>query len=125
MTIIISNTNPNEFKNNINSVMTEITNWFQSNILTMNCNKTHFMQFLIKKQNERKIQIVAPNLINTNINSTKFLGLIIDNSLSWKDHIAALTSKLNKAHYAIMSMKPFLSVDILRMIYFSYIHSVM
>ena len=32
MTIIISNTNPEEFKNNINSVMTEITNWFQSNL---------------------------------------------------------------------------------------------
>ena len=48
-TIIISNTNPEEFKNNINSVMTEITNWFQSNLLTMNYNKTHFMQFLTKK----------------------------------------------------------------------------
>jgi len=124
-TIIISNANPEEFKNNINSVMTEITCWFQSNLLTMNCNKTHFMQFLTEKQNERKIQIVAPNSINTNINSTKFLGLIIHNSLSWKDHIAALTSKLNKARYAIMSIKSFLCVDILRMIYFSYVHSVM
>jgi len=124
-TIIISNTNPKLFKNNINSVMTEITNWFQSNVLTLNCTKTHFMQFLTKKQNERKIQIIAPNSINTNINSIKFLGLIIDNSLLWKDHIAALTSKLNKARYAIRSIKLFLSVDILRMIYFSYVHSVM
>jgi len=107
MTIIISNTNPKEFKNNINSVMPEITNWFQSNLLTLNCNKTHFMQFLTKKQTERTIQITAPNSINTNSNSTKFLGLIIDNSLSWKDHIAALTSKLNKACYAIRSIKPF------------------
>jgi len=32
--IIISNTNPEEFKNYINSVMTKITNWFQSNLLT-------------------------------------------------------------------------------------------
>jgi len=106
-TIVISNTNPEEFKNNINSVMTEITKWFQHNLLTLNCNTTHFMQFLIKKQNERKIQIIAPNSINTNINSTKFLGLITDNSLSWEDHIAALTSKLNKASYAIRSIKPF------------------
>ena len=94
--IIVSNTNPDEFKNNINSVMTEIT-WFQSNLLTLNCNKTHFMQFLTKKQNEIKIQIIAPNSIKTNINSTKFFGLIIDNTLSWRDHIVALTSKLNKA----------------------------
>jgi len=106
-TIIISNTNPEEFKNNINSVMTEITNWFRSNLLTLNCNKTYFRQFVTKKQNERKIQIIAPNSINTNLNSTKFLGLIIDNSLSWRDHIAALASKLNKACYAIRSIKPF------------------
>jgi len=123
--IIISTTDPKEFKNNINSVMTEITNWFQSNLLTLNSNKTHFMQFLTKKQNERKIQIIAPNSIKTIISSTKFLGLIIDNTLSWKDHIAALTSKVNKACYAIIVIKPFMSVDILRMIYFSYVHSVM
>jgi len=83
------------------------------------------MQFFTKKQNERKIQIIAPNSINNNINSTKFLGLIIDNSLSWEDHIAALTSKLNKAYYAIRSIKPSLSVDTLRMICFSYVQSVM
>ena len=105
--------------------MTKITNWFQSNLLTLNCNKTHFMQFLTEKQNERKIQIIAHNSIKTNINSTKFLGLIIYNTLSWKDHIAALTSKVNKACYAIIVIKPFMSVDILRMIYFSYVHSVM
>jgi len=51
--------------------------------------------------------------------------LIIDNSLSWKDHIAALTSKLNKACHAIRSIKPFLPVDIFRIIYFSYVHSLM
>jgi len=32
--IIISNTIPEEFKNNINSVMTEIINWFQSTFST-------------------------------------------------------------------------------------------
>jgi len=47
--VIISNTNPEEFKNNINSVITKITDWFQSNLLTLNCNKTYFMQFLTKE----------------------------------------------------------------------------
>jgi len=45
--------------------------------------------------------------------------------VSWKDHIAVLTSKLNKACCAIKAIKPFMSVDILRMIHFSYVHSVM
>jgi len=49
MSIIISNTNPEEFNNNINSVMTETIHFFQSNFLTLDCNKTHFLQFLTKK----------------------------------------------------------------------------
>ena len=48
--IIISNTNPEEFKNKINSVMTETINWFQCNLLTFNNNKTHFFQFLTKNK---------------------------------------------------------------------------
>jgi hypothetical protein len=80
---------------------------------------------LTKKQNEIKIQIIALNSIITNTNSTKFLGLIIDNILSWKDHIAALTPKLNKACYAIRATNPLMTLDVLRTIHFSYVHSVM
>src|SRR5215510_11988083 len=53
--IIVSNTNPEKFKKSINSVMTEITDWLQSNLLTLNCNKTIFLQFLTKKNKEIKI----------------------------------------------------------------------
>jgi len=105
--------------------MTEITSWFQSNLLSLNYNKTCFMQFWTKKQNEGKIQILVHNSINSNINSTKFLSLIINNSLSWKDHITAIMSKLNKACYSIRFLKPFLTMSTLRMIYFSYAHSVL
>jgi hypothetical protein len=93
-------------------------------LLTLNCNKTRFLQFLTKKKNEIKILIIASNSLIPNINSTKFLGLIIDNTLSWKDQIAELTTKLNKACYAIRAIKPFMSLDILITIYFSYVHSV-
>jgi hypothetical protein len=123
--IIILNTNPEEFKNIINSVMTEITDWFQSNLLTLlNGNKTNFLQFLTKKNKEIKIQIIVSNSVITNINSTKFLGLIIDRTLSWSDQIVALTSKLNKACYAIRAVKSCMSLDVLRTIYFSCVHSV-
>jgi len=43
MSIIISDTNPEEFTNTINSVMTEIMDWFQSNLLTLNFDKTTFL----------------------------------------------------------------------------------
>ena len=111
MSTIISNTSPEEFKSNISLVLIETISWFQSNLLTLNCDKTHFLQFLTKKHNEIKMQIISSSTIITNINSTKFLGLIIDSTLSWKDRITRLTSKLNKACYAIRAIKPFMSLD--------------
>ena len=95
--IVISNINLEEFKSNIKLVVNQTINWFQSNLLSLNCNKTHLLQFLTKKQNEMKIQIMASNSIITNINSTKFLGLTIDSTLSWRELISCLTSILNKA----------------------------
>jgi hypothetical protein len=86
--IVISNTSPEEFKSNITLVLNETMNWFQSNFLTLNCDKT-----------ATKMQIISSNTIITNINSTKFLGLTIDSTLSRKDHITGLTSKLNKAFF--------------------------
>ena len=118
--IIIFNSNTEEFKTNINSVMTEIINWFQSNLLTLNCDRTYFLQFLSKKQNEIKIHIIASNLIITSIKNTKFLCLIIESTLSWRDHIVGLTSKLNKTCYAIRAIKHFIPLDVLRKIYFPY-----
>ena len=123
--IIISNTDLQEFKHNIDVVLQETNNWFNSNLLTLNYNKTHFLQFFVKKQNEIKIQIMTSNTILTNINSTKFLGLTIDNTLSWRQHIASLTTKLNKACFAIRAIQPFMTSRVLKMVYFSYFHSIM
>jgi hypothetical protein len=98
-------------------------NWFQSNLLTLNCNKTHFLQFLTKKNNEIQILIVSSNSVITNLNSTTFLGLTIDSTLSRKNHIPEFTSKLNC--YTIRTIKPFIIFNVLRTVYFYYFHSVM
>jgi hypothetical protein len=60
-----------------------------------------------------------------NSTNTKFLGLIIDDSLSWKDHIDQMTSKLNTACFVIRTLQSILSQETLRMVYFAYVHSTM
>jgi len=47
----------------------------------------------------------------------------MDAFLFWKYHIEELKSKLNKARYAIRSVKPFMSLEEVRMTYFSYVYS--
>jgi hypothetical protein len=47
-----------------------------------------------------------------NTYNTKFLGLIVDSSLSWEVHIYELTAKLNKASYATRPNEPSMSSEV-------------
>jgi hypothetical protein len=46
--MIILKLNPVEFKSNIDAVLTITNNWFHSNLLRLNYDKTYFLQFLTK-----------------------------------------------------------------------------
>jgi len=63
------------------------------------------------------------NRIN-NVYYTKFLGLTLDVTLSWKPHIDQLISKRNSARYVIRSLKSIISLENLRTIYFSSVHPI-
>jgi hypothetical protein len=121
--IIIADPTPTEFKKNINQLLIETNKWFQSNMLYLNYEKTHFMQFLTNKKKEIDIQVSFANRHIISISKTKFLGLTIDTSVFGEEHIKELTSKPNKACYAIRLIKPIVSLKILIMIYFCYVQS--
>ena len=76
--IIIENVNLDEFKIGLQSAVNETMKWFQSNLLSINYKKTHLLQFLTKQYKKLNVQIVALYSIIANVNSTKFLGLIIN-----------------------------------------------
>ena len=60
----------------------------------------------------------------TSSTNTKFLGLTIEEMLSWKCHINQILSRLSSACYAIRVIAPLMTEDILRMIYHAYVHSI-
>jgi hypothetical protein len=55
---------------------------------------------------------------------TKFLGIHVDSKLSWKIHIEQIIHKLSAACYAMRSIKPFMSQETLKMVYYAYFHSI-
>ena len=88
----------------------------------LNYDKTCFLQFLTKTDQEINMDVSFGNRKIATAQSLKFFVLTIDTSLTWKHRIGELTSRLNKACYAIRSIKPFMSLDALRSTYFSYVH---
>jgi hypothetical protein len=91
----------------------------------LNFDKTYFIQFTNKSTCSSGIQITYEDRKISSVNETKFLGLIINNNLTWKTHIEFIKSKLSSACYAVRSVKPFLTIRTLKMIYYSCFHSVM
>jgi hypothetical protein len=57
--------------------------------------------------------------------NTDFLGIILDNTVHWNQHIDAHIIELNVACYAIRTLKHMMPQEILLRVYFSYSHSVM
>jgi hypothetical protein len=62
-------------------------------------------------------------ILQTNL--VKFLGITVDNTLSWTQHIGTIIPKLNKVCYIIRRSKLYLSNDTIKMVYYAFFHSVM
>jgi hypothetical protein len=60
-----------------------------------------------------------------NICNIIYLGLTLDKTFSWKTQIDRVVPKLSSICFAITTIKPFLSRESLRMVYYSYLHSIM
>ena len=56
-------------------------------------------------------------------NVTKFLGLLIDEHLSWKQHIDMVSSKISKSIGILYKSRDVLSKQCLKQLYFPFIHN--
>jgi hypothetical protein len=86
--------------------------------------KTHLLQFYTKIGQIMDLEVHYENKQITAVNTIKFLGLIIDSTLSWKQHIDSIILKLHRACFAIRQVKPYMALEALKTIYFSYFHSI-
>ena len=94
----------NEIENILNDELNEIVKWLKVNKLTLNVDKTQCMLFTRKKCNT-KLSIKIENSFITQVTKTKFLGIIIDEKLNWKDRILYISNKISKATGVIIKAR--------------------
>jgi hypothetical protein len=102
----------------------DINTWFNVSLLTLNFNKTHYLEFRSKNYYNVNRQIKYDQECITNATKIKFLGLIIDDTSFWKQHTEQIINKMCSACYALRNITHTVPVDILRVIYFSHIQSI-
>jgi hypothetical protein len=123
--ILMASDNSVQLQSELSMVMSRINKWFQDNLIVLNLNKTYFIQFLNKSHNNQNIQFKIGITNITTINEIVFLGLKIDNRLSWKGHMDYIIPRLNSACYCMRAVKPYVLQNTLKLIYYSYFHSIM
>ena len=103
--------------------MTQLSEWFAANRLSLNLNKTCYSIFGIKQKitTQHKLYICGKEIQNTE--SCKYLGIFIDSDLKWQTHINYVRNKLLKFTSIFYKIRTKLPEDVLRMIYFAFVHS--
>jgi hypothetical protein len=102
-----------------------VNNWLKSNLLSINLPKTHCMEFKTKNLTLTETKIVYNNKEITEVPHTKFLGLEIENALAWNLHIDNVINKLTSVCFMLRSVKPYMTLSSLIMIYYSLFHSML
>ena len=108
-----------------NIEINKLFNWFCANRLSLNANKTRYIVIKPPSKNINlgghsiKINSTVLSRIGNNCKdeSIKFLGIHIDESLSWNKHIKSINSKIARALFSIKQVRYILPVQSLRTLY--------
>ena len=86
---------------------------------SLNIDKTYFMVFQNKHINKPdlnfKIEIDDKNIEKVDL--AKFLGILIDENLSWKSHTSHISKIVSKYNGIIRKIRPYLNQDSLHTLY--------
>ena len=98
-----------------------VLDWLAANKLIINLNKTHLMLFT-NNIRDAAISITANGQSITEITETKFLGVILDNKLTWDAHIKYISQKISKSVSILRMLKYTFPTNALKTIYHSLIY---
>ena len=122
-TIYYAAKNITDIYSKLNTDLTELSEWFKANKLTLNISKTNYVTFS-KSTTSRNTNLALNIGIEhiTKVPHVKFLGVIIDERLEWKNHIDICKNKLSSGIYAINSFKNAIPTIQLKTLYYTLIH---
>ena len=128
--MLYADRHPKSLEETVNKELKNVFEWLHVNKLTLNIKKSNFVIFRPPQQSlnyEIKLEVIDNS---TNISSSleckeyvKYLGVLIDNHLSWKYHIDYIAVKISKTVGVISRLRHFIPFCTLRSIYRSVPHT--
>lgn len=107
----------------LNVELQKVYDWLCANKLSLNIDKTNYVLFHPpqKKIKHTLIVKISSQIIKRE-SSVKYLGIIIDSHLNWKQHIHELSKKISRGVGIISKVRYFLPINVLIQLYYSLIY---
>ena len=130
-TIYVSDSNIDILYNNANVLINCLFKWFCSNRLSLNLHKT---KYIVIRPPSLKGDFSQKHILieNTHLHrigkdcdekAAKFLGILIDENLTWKNHLSHINTKVSRALFSLKQVKHFVPKQCMKTLYYSLIHS--
>jgi hypothetical protein len=117
--LIFSEKSLTSLMQNVNTELHKISVWFKTDKLVLNPNKTKFIIFTstYKRVASNSIKLYIDGLEIEQVQTQKFIGVIINSQLNWKNHFYQVCSKMTKAIGIINKMKCFVDAKTRKIMY--------
>ncbi|CAG9097769.1 unnamed protein product [Plutella xylostella] len=127
-----------ETQSRAEAALDEIGKWLRNNLLTLNPSKSTYITFAHRVSSQpssdefsmavhscdRPAGICGcPHLVR--VPFTKYLGVILDSSLNWHQHISTLVSRVRKLIYIFRRLRDVANPEILKTVYLSLAQSIL
>jgi hypothetical protein len=117
----------NELYEAANLACSQVSHWFKCNRLTVNYSKSTYLLFFPNKDDDNYIEsnnllISLDNNLIKRVTVTKFLGILIDDKLSFKNHISSIICKINSLNGMLYRRRDYIPVGCRRNLYFALVH---
>ena len=101
-----------------NLELAKVSSWVAHNKLTLNYDKTEFIEFSRSKPlSSDKLTLRINGRPIRKVDECKFLGVYIDTSISWRSHINRIISRVSQTIGIIGRAKSFMNPTQLRLLY--------
>ena len=121
--IFYSHSNPNTVQSVQNSELKNIEIWLRCDKLSVDVKKTSYFIFTpSQKKYYHNFSFSRDDQLLTQTNATKFLGVYIDEHLTWKDHISNSCRQISKSIVMLFRFHFYLSSKPKLTLYYSLIY---
>ena len=110
---VLMHKNIEELEKIYNKELKNVKNWLDANKLSLNVSKSNMILFLknrTKTSKKLSVKIMGEEIKEKEY--TKYLGILIDNKLSWKQHINHVNLKVPKGLAILYKLRNYLSEQI-------------